>query len=419
MNKNKLRLLLMIPLTIIAAVLVYVYLPSISYALNQGLEDVGAITVPANAPETKEQIHEHRGYSIYANRSATESVSYENAAGNTGITNINGYLSEYMNDAYDWNLGWYFSLELNTSIFCQEKGTPFPNLNNKYLELFHSGTFDTNELTVGAKHDDYLELWENIACTSNPVTALEEDYPDDGIEPKTKEVYEADITSQGKMISYYQFTLVRVNYKASARVFDTIESYIFTYSLRNYYKNNPAQVAIWKYKNNKEVTEGYSGATAKANGEKLYKAAKAVDELKNPTKPEMSVTTDNTAVKKTGTVLDDKGENYRVGPIYMNQYTYGYSEHIKDFSGDSALKNPNNADMISRMDAAQKATFQGIICGIVEAKVELDNEKIIYLDADNFEYSEQDSGQLTFANDYLNHLRERDINSQLQIVNSI
>lgn len=399
MNKNKLRILLMIPLLIIVSILAYVYLPNVSNAVEHALDAVGAITVPTSSTETKEQIHEHRGYGIFSTSSATETVTYENAAGNTGITNINSYLSEYLNDAYDWNLGWYFSLQYNTSIFCQEKGTPFPNLNNKYLELFHSGKYDTNELTVGAKHDDYLELWENIACTSNSVTALEEDYPDDGIVPRTKEVLEAEITDSGKMISYYQFTLVRVNYKATARTFDTPESYIFTYSLRNFYRYNPAQVAIWKYKNNKDVTDSYSGA-AKGTGLTLYKAAKAVDELKTPTKPEMSVTTDNTASKKTGTVIDETKTKYKVGPIYMNQYTYGYSEHIKDYSGDSALKNPNNADMISRMDAAQKATFQGIICGIVEAKVELDNGETIYLTKDNFVYSEQDSGQLTFSNEY-------------------
>lgn len=399
-NNIKIKILLSLILLVILSAVTYISLPYISYALesakNEFLETVGKITVPANSAEVKNQIHEHRGYSLIApGATPTEAATYENAAGHTGISDIDAVLSEYLNDAYDWSLGWYFSLQKNTSIFCQERGVPFPNLNNKYLKRFHGGNVDTNEMHVGDKEIDYIELWSELACTHNPITALEEDYPDDGIVPKTTTVYEKDIIEAGtirKMVKYYQFTLVRVDYKASARTFNTIESYIFTYSLRNWYTYNPAQAALWQYKNGST----YGGAVE--SGMRLYRAAMAVNELTSPTKPAMSATTDNTLAKNTGTVID--GDNYKVGPIYMNNYSYAYSEDVKEFSGQSSLDNPANAEMLSRMTEEQKAVFQGMICGIVEAKVELDNGTIIYLNKDNITYSEQDTSQTTFKNTY-------------------
>ena len=32
---------------------------------------------------------------------------------------------------------------------------------------------------VGNKETDYIELWSELACTHNPIPALEEDYPED------------------------------------------------------------------------------------------------------------------------------------------------------------------------------------------------------------------------------------------------
>ena len=398
-NKNfKIKVLLILVLLVILSAVTYISLPYISYALETVTETVGKIAVPANSSEVKNQIHEHRGYGLITyNQSATEVKTYPNAAGNTGISNINAYLKEYLNDAYDWDLGWYFSLQRNTSIFCQERGVPFPNLNNKYLKRFHGGIVDTNKMYVGNKETDYIELWSELACTHNPIPALEEDYPNDGIVPKTTDVYEKDIIEAGtirKMVKYYQFTLVRVDYKASPRNFDTVESYIFTYSLRNWYTYNPAQLALWQYKN------GSMYGNAQEAAMKLYRSAKAVNELKTPTKPSMSITTDSTAAKTTGTTLSDDGTKYRVGPIYMNGYTYAYSDDVKGFSGQSSIENPVNKDMLSRMTAAQKEVFKGIICGIVEAKLELDNGKVIYLDKSHFTYSEQDTNQTTFKNTY-------------------
>lgn len=400
-NKNlKIKILLSMIALIILSAITYISLPYISYALENAvdnfLENVGKINVPANSTEVKNQVHEHRGYGlITSSQSATEVKTYPNAAGNTGIQNINAYLSEYMNDPDDWSLGWYYSLQKNTSIFCQERGVPFPNLNNKYLKTFHRDRINANDMHMGATEVDYLELWSELACTHNPITALEEDYPDDGIVPKTTTVYEVDLIEAGtirKMVKYYQFSLVRVNYKASPRDFNTIESYIFTYSLRNWYTYNPAQAALWQYKN------GSMNGNAVAEGMKLYRAANAVNELKSPTKPTISITTDNTEAKTTGTVID--GNDYKIGPMYMNSYTYAYSEDVKGFSGQSSLESSTNTEMISRMTAAQQEVFKGIICGIVEAKVELDNGKVFYLTKDNIVYSEQDSGQTTYVNTY-------------------
>ena len=383
-NKNlKIKILLSMIALIILSAITYISLPYISYALENAvdnfLENVGKINVPANSTEVKNQVHEHRGYGlITSSQSATEVKTYPNAAGNTGIQNINAYLSEYMNDPDDWSLGWYYSLQKNTSIFCQERGVQFPNLNNKYLKTFHRDRINANDMHMGATEVDYLELWSELTCTHNPITALEEDYPEDGIVPKTTTVYEVDLIEAGtirKMVKYYQFSLVRVNYKASPRDFNTIESYIFTYSLRNWYTYNPAQAALWQYKN------GSMNGNAVAEGMKLYRAANAVNELKSPTKPTISITTDNTEAKTTGTVID--GNNYKIGPMYMNSYTYAYSEDVKGFSGQSSLESPTNTEMIGRMTAAQQEVFKGIICGIVEAKVELDNGKVFYLTTDN------------------------------------
>lgn len=408
MNKKGFKILSIVILSVILMFLAYVYLPNVSIAVGTALDNVRAITDFSVSAETKDAIREHRGHSILSTTSSAETVSYDAAAGNTGISDINAVLSK-LNDPNNWNLGWIFTLRYDTSVFCIERGSPFPNLNNKYLTLFHNesvaadGTvsqkkIDTNNDVVGTTHDDYTELWEALVCTENAIWALESDYGNADIDPVSKEITEGHLIDRYIMVPYRQHTLVEVNYAVTQqRALDPIESYIMAYSVRNYYKNNPAQVALWKHRNNILVSASYSGEEAVKAGWDLYRAAYAVNRLQNPTKPEISKTTDNTNARTTGTTLDSTKTKYSVGPFYMNQYTYGYSEYIKNYSGDSALKNPNNADMLSRMNDVQKATFQGLICGIVEAKVELDNGKIIYLNKDNFTYSEQDTGLATFV----------------------
>ena len=393
-NNSKLKICLIAILLIILSVGVYISLPQISYALNSVTNNiadtVGKITIPASkVTMNKEQIHEHRGHAIWAAYSESETKSYENAAGNTGIGNIGGiigsYLSPYipLNQAY----GWVECLMYNTSIFCQEYGQAFPALKDRVLGVFHGdGNTDSNTYHVGAREYDYIEWCPELVCTK-VVAAREEDYKEYGVEVKRVEISEADMWWRSGfkyvLADYQQYTCVRVRYTASPRDFDTVESYIFTYSLRNYYKYNPSQVAIWQYLNGRSSGWGNAPVT----GMQLYRAAMAVNELSNPTKPSMSPTTEDSLIRSTGTVID--GDNYKVGPIAMNQYSYGWSEDVKDFSGQSSLDNPKNATILANKDGAQKEFFKGLIAGIIEAKVKLDNGTEIVLDKDNFAYSQE------------------------------
>ena len=390
-NKNlKIKILLSMIALIILSAITYISLPYISYALENAvdnfLENVGKISVPANGSEIKNQIHEHRGWTVIANYSATEAQTYEQAVGKTGISDINSYIKTYMSPSTgdcaigaEPLLGWVGSLCYNTSIFCQESGIPFPGLKARVFNGFHAQQ-NTNRNEEKDIIQDFVEWCPPLACEKQ-ITIYLEDYKEDGIELRESKMSEADIyyaTGFKWVLGDFEvFTSTRVDYTASPRDFDTVESYIFTYSLRNYHRYNPAQVALWKYKNNKE--DGY----ALEQGLKLYRAAKAVNELKNPTKPQMSVTTTSDSLAySTGTVLD--GNNYKVGPIKMNGYSYGWSEDVKDFSGQSSLDNPQNATILANKTAEQKEFFKGLIAGIVEAKLKLDNGKEIILDKDNF-----------------------------------
>ena len=391
-NKNlKIKILLSLIILIILSAVTYISLPYISYALENAvdnfLENVGKITNPANVVTmNKEQIHEHRGWTVIANYSATEAETYEQAVGKTGISDINSYIKKYMSPSTgdcaigsEPLLGWIGSLCYNTSIFCQESGIPFPGLKARVFNGFHSQQ-NTNRNEENDIIQDFVEWCPPLACEKQ-ITIYLEDYKEDGIELRESKMSEADIyyaTGFKWVLGDFEvYTSTRVDYTASPRDFDTVESYIFTYSLRNYHRYNPAQVALWKYKNDKE--DGY----ALEQGLKLYRAAKAVDELKNPTKPQMSVTTTNDSLAYyTGTVLD--GNNYKVGPIKMNGYSYGWTEDVKDFSGQSSLDNQKNAAILANKTAEQKEFFKGLIAGIIEAKLVLDNGKEFILDKDNF-----------------------------------
>ncbi len=389
-NNRMIKLLIKILLTILIVVGTYIYQPNISYALegffNAPVENVGKInTMAERITMDKVQIHEHRGYGIIANGSATEVKTYEQAVGNTGISNIQSIINQYMSPATgdcaigsEPGLGWVGSLMYNTSIFCQENGVPFPGLKARVFNGFHVHK-NTNRDEEGTLIQDFVEWCPPLSC-GKQITVYLEDYKDDGIILRESKMSEADIyymTGFKWVLGDFQmYTSTRVDYSASPRNFNTIESYIFTYSLRNYYRSNPAQLALWKYKN------GTGTGDAAANA--LFNSAHAVNELCNPIKPQMSVTTTTDAnglTYSTGTVLE--GDSYKVGPIKMNGYSYGWTEDIKQFSGDSSVKNPENADILANKDATQIEFFKGIVAGIIEAKVKLDNGTEIVLDKDN------------------------------------
>lgn len=359
-SKLKIRLILAIPLLIILSVLSYIYLPSMVNAADGiDLGTVGWID-PATGSETKEEIREHRGY---AKSRTSGGLNYAAAAGNTGIKDINGFLSEHTNDAYDGTWGWYYTLQKNPSIFCQQSGTPFPDIDDKYLQMFHpTSDADTNKVTTaGVVKTDKINYFKNLSDCPKTLEILWKDLELNEIETTGDSVQEKDLNFLSPHM--YQYTFVRLKYTASARNFDTIEGYIFSYSNgASPYRTDPAQQATWAYKNGKAAND-------------LYNAARAVNEsLENLVKPEMAKTSDNTIAKNTGTVIS--GSNYRVGPIAMNGYTYRWSTHAKNYSGE-------------------------LICGITEMKVELDNGTVITLDdASDFEYSYTDNAQLTFDYGY-------------------
>ena len=365
-NKNfKIKVLLILILLVILSAITYISLPYISYALemaaNEFTETVGAINTPANGSETKTQIYEHRGYAIRRSGSGT---SWAAAAGNTGIQNITNYLKEYMNDAYDTSYGWYYSLSENSSIFCQQHGKPLPDIWDKYLQMFHADDNDTNSITTtGVTRVDKINYFKNLSDCPKVLEILWRHIEQNQIETVGDSVQEKDLNFLSD--NMYQYTNVRLTYTANARKFNTIESYIFTYSTRARYNQDPAQIATWAYKN----------GSASNN---LHKAALAVNEslqgAAKPITPQMTKTSDGSTINNTGTVID--GNNYKVGPINMNGYTYRWSTYAKDYSGE-------------------------LICGIVEMKVELDNGTVIVLDsASDFTYSYEDNYQKTFSLGY-------------------
>ena len=362
--KFKIRLMLTIPLIIILSVLSYIYLPSITYALDTNGIDIGTALGwidPATGSETKTQIREHRGYGLTR---TSGGLNYEAAAGHTGIKDIDAFLKN-TNNAYSYSWGWYFTLANNPSVFCQQHNTRLPDIYDKYLQMFHVNDYDTNDVqSTGETKEDCVDYFMNLADCSKTLEILWKDQETNTIETTGAKVQEKNLGfGIGEDNKMYQYTYVRVKYTPTKRSFDTMEGYIYSYSNgAAKYNTDPAQLATWAYKNTEAPND-------------LYYAAKAVTEsLENLVKPAMSKTSDNTIAKNTGTVIS--GSNYKVGPIAMNGYTYRWSTHAKKYSGE-------------------------LICGIVEMKVELDNGKVITLNkASDFTYSYTDNSQLTFDYGY-------------------
>ncbi len=384
--KISLKIIFVISILITMLAMAYISLPNLSYAIDNArtefnlgesvnLENVYKINVPSNSAETVTKIREHRGHAVWANSTTVESYTYDQAIGNTGIKDINSFLAQYLNNVNS-NYGWYDALKWNTSVYCRQKGQKIPSTGNRFLNLFHDlsngniagGKFDANNSHLGNQVIDHVEKRPDIGCTHDiTISSMLQD--DDHEEVKTNTVNERELDFEAE---YKQKTYVRLNYKATPLDFDTQEGYYFSYSKRLFYQNDPAQVANWIHWNYEGTNNQYPSSFSK-EGIDLYKASMAVDELKDPTKPQMSVTSDSTPSKNTGTVID--GSNYKIGPIYMNDYTYGWCNEAKDFSGE-------------------------LICGLVEAKLRLDSGKEITLNASNFSYSEQDTNKTTFVNTY-------------------
>ncbi|MBR3614464.1 MAG: hypothetical protein IKL55_04735 [Clostridia bacterium] len=425
-SNSKLKKFVILILFMILSIEIYMSLPTISKAVESSLKNfekmVGQITSSVAITETKEMIREHRGY-YELNK------TYEDAEGTTGISDINEYISGVLEDAYNPSYGWWYSLQNNASIFCAEHGAAFPVPDNLYLQTFHIGKQDTHNGgwdsadTVGASYTDYMEhlmVDDWYKCTGrNTLTLLPANWTPEGVIPSKVSVDEyqfdwrtgssgsissdANATDIARDRQFIQHTLVTVDYTAGAPYFDPMQVYYFTYSNRETYRNDPAQYANWKYKN----------GSAPGIGENLYNAAAAVTHTLygkitqeygeiSIVKPEMSSTNEAGTSLKTGTTIAADQVTYQVGPIYMKDYTYAWSESVKEYSGESSLDAENTADIVERMDAAEKEFYKGLICGIIEMKVELDNGTILYVDGDEIAitYSKIDENRTEFVNSY-------------------
>ncbi len=390
--KNKyLKISLILISLVVALIGIFMFRsPSVHALSNTDLNSVKAITTPTPVTTMdRVQIHEHRGYSIYANwGSKAETKTYENAAGNTGIpqNKIQSYIDSKLSPfiKIDTYAGWLHTLLLNTSVFCRESGTPFPSLQSRVFNGFHVSE-DTNTYTKKGdeKVRDYIEWCPDLVCAKK-LNIYKEDYDKHGVELVHSTMSEADVwwgtDFKYVMKDFYIFTTVRVRYWYEELTFDTTESYIFTYSLRNYYTYNPTQLAVWKYKNDVwDTTRTYCDAETVQAAKDLYASAKAVNELKDPVKPQISKTTasvdvsgtSNKVTYSTGTVIS--GDNYKIGPFKMNGYDLGWTASAKNFSGQSSVENPANKELLENKSETQIEFFKGIIAGIVEARVKLDN----------------------------------------------
>lgn len=419
MKNKRFKILIISLLIIIFSIVAYISIPNLGIVkaitentnlqleLKENIEDldlVSKITTPANSKVKRFQIYEHRGHS------AGIGTSYEAAAGNTGIQDINAFLSQHTNNVRDTSLGWIRSLKYDTSIYCIEHGMIFPDIDDILLAMFHignsvGGTHDSNNDHLGTDVCDYVEKYYEIACT-HTVTATPIDYDSAGIETKKEEVSERDLKFKDHGGKYIQHTLVRLEYSPTPITFETGLAYIVSFNERIEYSSDPSQEAVWAYRN--------GSRDISAKGLKLFNAGKAVEELANPTTPKMKVTTDDTLVKNTGTIIDpDNDNNYKIGPIYMNDYQYGWSEAIKEFSGKQSLNEITNKNsevyksltneekiFFANLTEEQKQTYKGLICGIIYAQAELDNGKIIVLDSKNISYSSQDGNRTSFVNQY-------------------
>ena len=411
-NKNlKIKILLTLITLVILSVVAYIYLPYISDALEISggeLDSVGAISVSSTTTDPDPvEIHEHRGFKVTKtgsninndkfwapDKSATEAATYPNAAGKTGIafSKISVYIKEYLSpetgDAaigHESKYDWLGSLYYNTSIFCCQKSTPLPSITARILDGFHVRVNTNRYTTTSPAIRDYVEWVPALACNVKKSFYLA-NYAGTGssadVEPVATELSEKEIyagTNIYKLKDLSNYTLVRIDYEATKEPNLPMGlAYIVSYSLRNFYRENISQFAVWQYLNE------YTIPADKGLSKKLYMSAKAVEELSNPVKPSMSKTSITAGGVKyyTGTIIED--DNYKIGPIKMNGYNYGWTSNIKGFSGTSSLDNPENATILANKDDTQKEFFKGLVAGIIEAKVKLDNGKEIILNGDNF-----------------------------------
>ena len=359
MNKNIKNLIISI-VTIIMILLAYFFLPknvitrNISAIKEKIFEEelISGITASGYVEDVTETIlREHRGYKVIGTESGTD---YDSATGNTGIKD---------KDELDIVLGimnnpnshspWIATLQKNTSIFCHAKGQPLPSVSSAVLRTFHSGEIDISTASKGDKKTDIVEAIVGKGCEGRTISLIVEVA---GAEEKTQTISESELDfSAGK--TYEQKTRSGVEYNEKTAIqFSIADSYIFSYSERKTYKKDQAQFALWLNTGASEKDIVGSSITTEEQqliekGENLYHVAKAVENLSATVKPTMSKGTN------TGTIIE--GTNYKVGPIKMEDYTFGWSDIAGDYTGN-------------------------LIAGITEVKVILDNENEIILNNENY-----------------------------------
>lgn len=375
---------LIILLSMIISTVAYIFSPNLSYAtesvFTRDIGNVGLITWEKELDEKEKQIATHLGYGGIG----SDGIGY-------GITNIDGFLSKYTNN-HDGggSYAWLLSLINNDSIFCSHRGLAFPDVGDSLIATFHEGYQETHveankndkSKYVGTEIIDYVEHLVNkdkYVCDASisviPVnwetedgiteklkkqTVVEKDfkYPSEKGTENDAESTPAEGSGAGEPDDYTQVSMVNLQYTASPRDLTTREAYYYSYSDPDkYYNANPAQGANWLDK------EGWSNE----EGAKLYAASLTMEKFENPKKPEISKTTYTDPVigeYGTGTVLDETGNYFIIGPIHMNDYDYAWCEAAKDYSGE-------------------------LICGIIESKLLLDNGTEITLTAENFGYYKQ------------------------------
>ena len=358
--KNLIKKVLIIIIISICAVMYFFAPQTILATLETGTKEIfnntdllGAVSSPSNKDLADVTIEEHYGYSYYVSKNDYVHSDIKKGIPKNKIkTIVEDNLSKY-SGTYPW----LSTLQNNTSVFCQEYGQALPSTWQTNLESFHRTSYNTNECIKGSTVSDVVEYFYGRGCDKS-ISILETKVDEDGdpIEAKTKTIKEKDIDWTKK---YTQETRVRVNYSYTWKDFDTKEAYILSYSEQKFYREDRAQVAMWIEKNERVVDHAnYTTAEAVANGKNLAYTAKAVDDLKSPIKPTI------TKGSNIGTVIS--GDNYKIGPIVMSNYTYGWSEYAKKYSGE-------------------------LICGIIGAQLTLDSvdgdlNKTIILGKDNFEF---------------------------------
>ena len=395
MRSNKLilkQIALIMILSMIISTVAYIFSPNLSYAtesvFTRDTGNVGLITWQSGLDEEKKQIATHDGYGGIGR----DGIGY-------GITDIDTFLSTYTNN-HDGGgtYAWLSSLINNDSIFCSHRGLAFPSVKDSLIDTFHSGAIETHveanksnmKAYVGTEKVDFVEHLVNkdkYVCDATieviPVNwktetgdterlqkeyVVEKDfkYPSEKGSENNHDANPSEGSGAGEPDDYTQVSMVNLQYTASPRNLTTREAYYYSYSDPNkYYNANPAQNANWLDK------EGW----ANDEGGKLYAASLTVEKFEDPKKPEISKTTITDSVigeYGTGTVLDETGNYFIIGPIYMNDYDYAWCAGAKDYSGE-------------------------LICGIIESKLILDNNTEIVLTGENFGYYEQNEARRDYV----------------------